>query len=99
VAVCGDTAVDLASALQALVERGLTRVLCEGGPHMLDQLVTAGRLDELCLSLSPVIAGPERLRIIGGPALDEPARLELAHVLAADGMLFLRYQVDRRSAV
>ncbi|HEY1633331.1 MAG TPA: pyrimidine reductase family protein [Acidimicrobiales bacterium] len=99
VAVCGDTAVDLASAVQALVERGLTRVLCEGGPHMLDQLVTTGRLDELCLSLSPVIAGPERLRIIGGPALDEPARLELAHVLAADGMLFLRYQVDPRSAV
>jgi riboflavin biosynthesis pyrimidine reductase len=91
VVVCGDNEVDLAAALEALVDRGLTRVLCEGGPHMLDQLVTAGRLDELCLSLSPVIAGPERLRIIGGPALEEPARLELAHVLAADGMLFLRY--------
>jgi riboflavin biosynthesis pyrimidine reductase len=97
VAVCGDTSVDMVTALEALAERGLTRVLCEGGPHMLDQLVTAGRLDELCLSLSPAIAGPERLRIIGGPPLDEPARLELAHVLAADGMLFLRYKVDRRS--
>jgi riboflavin biosynthesis pyrimidine reductase len=94
VVVCGDTNVDLPTALEALVDRGLTRVLCEGGPHMLDQLVTAGRLDELCLSLSPVIAGPERLRIIAGPPLDEPARLELAHVLTAEGMLFLRYVLD-----
>ncbi|HEY3700746.1 MAG TPA: pyrimidine reductase family protein [Acidimicrobiales bacterium] len=104
VVVCGDTEVDLGTALEALVERGLTRVLCEGGPHMLDQLVTAGRLDELCLSLSPVIAGPERLRIIGGPPLDAPARLELGHVLAAEGMLFLRYTSavppgERRSVV
>jgi riboflavin biosynthesis pyrimidine reductase len=91
IAVCGDTSVDMVTALEALVERGFTRVLCEGGPHVLDQLVTSGRLDELCLSLSPAIAGPERLRIIGGPPLDEPARLELAHVLAAEGMLFLRY--------
>jgi riboflavin biosynthesis pyrimidine reductase len=95
VVVCGDTEVNLDTALEALVERGLTRVLCEGGPHMLDQLVAAGRLDELCLSLSPAIAGPERLRIISGPPLDAPVRLELVHVLAAEGMLFLRYVVVR----
>jgi riboflavin biosynthesis pyrimidine reductase len=94
VAVCGDTAVDLAIALEALVERGLTRVLCEGGPHLMGQLVAAGRLDELCLSLSPVIAGPERLRIIGGAPLDAPARLELGHVLTAEGVMFLRYVVS-----
>jgi riboflavin biosynthesis pyrimidine reductase len=94
VAVCGDTAVDLATALEALVERGLTRVLCEGGPHLMGQLVAADRLDELCLSLSPVIAGPERLRIIGGAPLDAPARLELGHVLTAEGTLFLRYVVS-----
>ncbi len=99
VAVCGDAELDLAAALAALVERGLAHVLCEGGPHMLDQLVTAGRLDELCLSLSPVIAGPERLRIIGGPRLEAPARLELVHVLAAEGVLFLRYRVGQRSVV
>lgn len=97
VAVCGDMAVDVAAAMDALVGLGLTRVLCEGGPHLLDQLVAAGLLDELCLSLSPVIAGPERLRIIGGPPLDEPARLELAHVLTAEGMLFLRYLLGART--
>ena len=81
-----------------IADRGLTRVLCEGGPHLLGQLVATGRLDELCLSLSPVIAGPERLRIIGGAPLDEPASLELAHVLTADGTLFLRYVVGGRPA-
>ncbi len=98
VVVCGETEVDIGSALQALADRGLTRVLCEGGPHLLGQLVAAGRLDELCLSLSPVIAGPERLRIIGGAPLDQPASLELAHVLTADGTLFLRYVLGGRPA-
>jgi riboflavin biosynthesis pyrimidine reductase len=91
--VCGATDVDMGAALEALASRGLTRVLCEGGPHLLGQLVAGGHLDELCLSLSPVIAGPERLRIIGGRAWDHPASLELAHVLAAEGTLFLRYTV------
>jgi riboflavin biosynthesis pyrimidine reductase len=91
VVVCGENDVDVGAALEALADRGLTRVLCEGGPHLLGQLAAAGRLDELCLSLSPVIAGPERLRIIGGSPWDEPERLELAHVLTAEGTLFLRY--------
>lgn len=93
VAVCGETEVDVGLALDALADRGLTRVLCEGGPRLLGQLVAAHRLDELCLSLSPVIAGPERLRIIGGLPWDEPTLLDLAHVLTDDGTLFLRYVV------
>jgi riboflavin biosynthesis pyrimidine reductase len=95
VVVCGATEVDAGAALEALADRGLERVLCEGGPHLLGQLVAGGRLDELCLSLAPVMAGPERLRIIGGLPWDEPTRLELAHVLTAEGTLFLRYRIDR----
>jgi riboflavin biosynthesis pyrimidine reductase len=95
VVVSGATRVDAGAALEALADRGLERVLCEGGPHLLGQLVAGRHLDELCLSLSPVIAGPERLRIIGGLPWDEPTRLELAHVLTAEGTLFLRYRVDR----
>lgn len=95
VLVCGAREVDAGAALEALADRGLTRVLCEGGPLLLGQLVAAGHLDELCLSLSPVIAGPERLRIISGLPWEAPARLELAHVLTAEGTLFLRYRVAR----
>ena len=56
--VAGDEAVDLAAAIGALRDRGLSRVLCEGGPHLFGDLSAAGLVDELCLSLSPMLAGP-----------------------------------------
>jgi riboflavin biosynthesis pyrimidine reductase len=39
--------------LRLLAERGLTRVLCEGGPRLFGTLLGAGPVDELCLTLSP----------------------------------------------
>ena len=60
VIVAGETAVDLKEAVAALRDRGLGRVLCEGGPHLLGQLAAEGLLDELCLTVTPVLAGPAR---------------------------------------
>ena len=94
VVTSGNTMVDMGTALEALAERGLMHVLCEGGPHLFGQLAMAGLLDELCLSLAPVLAGADHLRIIGGPELGKPVELELAHVLTAEGTLFLRYVVS-----
>lgn len=85
---------DLAGAVRALRERGLGRVLCEGGPTLFAGLVAAGQLDELCLTVSPLLAGPGPGRIVAGPA-HPPAPLELRHLLEEDGMLFLRYAVSR----
>lgn len=86
----GDEAVDLAGALAALRERGLDHVLCEGGPYLFGALTAAGLVDEVCLTVSPLLAGPGAGRITAGrPA--PPAELALRHVLAADGSLFLRY--------
>jgi riboflavin biosynthesis pyrimidine reductase len=91
VIVAGDAAVDLAAALDALRDRGLSRVLCEGGPHLFGDLSAAGLVDELCLSLSPLLAGPGASRIIAGTAADARP-LALTQVLAADdGFLFCRY--------
>ncbi|HEY6496509.1 MAG TPA: pyrimidine reductase family protein [Trebonia sp.] len=91
VIVAGDETVDLPAALDALAQRGLGRVLCEGGPHLLGDLAAAGLLDELCLSFSPTLAGPGAGRIIAGQPSD-PRRMRLAHVLAGeDDFLFLRY--------
>ena len=85
---------DLGHAVDLLAGRGLRRILCEGGPALYGGLTAAGLLDELCLSLSPVLAGTGPGRIAGGPP--HPARgLALRHVLAEDGMLFLRYAADR----
>src|SRR6202012_427033 len=55
--VAGETSVDLRAAVSALAERGHRRMLAEGGPHLLAQLVEAGLLDELCLTIGPQMAG------------------------------------------
>ena len=56
----GDDDVDLVPARRALEQRGLTRILSEGGPMLFADLASAGVLDELCLSLSPCSPGPAR---------------------------------------
>ena len=92
VIVAGEELVDLAAARAALEERGLPRVLCEGGPHLFGDLAAAGLADELCLSLSPALAGPGAARIIEGTHLDAARPLALTQVIAADdGFLFCRY--------
>ena len=84
---------------QAYAEKPDTirQILTEGGPYLLSQIIDAGLLDELCLTLSPLLAGPGAGRIVAdiGP-LHQPggagARpLRLAHVLADDGHLLCRY--------
>lgn len=95
VIVAGNVTVDLKAAAGALASRGHRRMLCEGGPHLLAQLVEAGLLDELCLTTGPLIAGPGPDRILAGvpgpAARSLPLPLILAHVLEDDGFLFCRY--------
>lgn len=92
VIVAGDTAVDLAAALQRLGERGVRNVLAEGGPRVSAQLAAGGLLDELCLTLAPKLIAGNAARILNGPELDQPVTLDLGHVLESDGYLFLRYR-------
>ena len=93
VIIAGDLVVDLKQAVAALRERSLGRVLCEGGPHLLGQLAAADLLDELCLTVSPLLAGPGPSRIIAGsPSATRP--MTLAHVVEADGFLFCRYLAE-----
>lgn len=92
VIVAGETVVDLKGAVSALRSRGLTRISCEGGPHLLGDLGDAGLLDELCLTISPVLAGPGATRIMAGtPWLNDPCRMNLVRTLEEDGFLFSRY--------
>jgi riboflavin biosynthesis pyrimidine reductase len=100
VIVAGDSAVDLKAARAALAGRGLGKVLCEGGPRLLTDLTGAGLLDELCLTLSPVLSGPGAVRVLSGDPI-EARRLRLAHLLEEDAVLFARYQAlpQREEAV
>jgi len=93
VIVAGSSSVDLKAALDTLASRGLTRVSCEGGPHLLGSLGAAGLLDELCLTVGPLLAGPGATRVMAGSPWDPatPHRMHLAHVLEEDSFLFTRY--------
>jgi riboflavin-specific deaminase-like protein len=100
--VAGDDDVDLDAAIAELRTRGLHRVHAEGGPTLLAQLAVAGLLDELLLTVSPLLAGGEYAdrntvnRILSGSVLpDAPRPLTLHHVLEDDGSLFLSYRSAR----
>ncbi len=90
VVIAGDHRVDPRVAVDELGRRGHEVVLCEGGPSLLAEVAAAGVLDELCLSLAPVLAGGSSPRILAGP-LPEPVDLRLASVLEEEGLLFLRF--------
>ena len=98
VIVAGESSVDLAAAAGALAARGYRNVLNEGGPHLLSQLIGAGLVDELCLTVSPLLAGPGAGRIVqpmrpaGLPGEQPPAPLTLTHVISDEGYLLCRYQ-------
>jgi riboflavin biosynthesis pyrimidine reductase len=99
VVIAGDERVDPVAMVAALRERGLRRVLCEGGPTLLASFIEHDLVDDMCLSLAPRFAGPQPVDAVGRPAqpleetarLAQPITLPLRHVLENDGMLYLRY--------
>ena len=90
VLAAGESDVDTAVALALLAARGHRVVHGEGGPHLFGSVAAAGRLDELQLSLSPVLAGGDGPRILAS-AEEVGVDLRLVHALHEDSMLLLRY--------
>ena len=85
------TAVDGATALKVLAGRGLFRVLTEGGPLLLSQLIEDDLLDELCLTVAPILVGGLGRRIAAG-AGEVHTKMRPAHLLSDDqGYLYTRY--------
>jgi riboflavin biosynthesis pyrimidine reductase len=84
-------AVDTATVLKILADRGLFRVLTEGGPAFLGSLVADDLLDELCLTIAPLLVGGSALRVTAG--LDHVhSRMRRSHLLSDDaGYLYTRY--------
>ncbi len=84
--------IDPVALVAALHERGFTRLLCEGGPSLLTAFLSAGVVDELCLTTSPTLVG-------AGPQLlgDIPRTgLELLSLVHDDpGVLLARWAVVR----
>ncbi|KZB80639.1 pyrimidine reductase family protein [Amycolatopsis regifaucium] len=92
VLVAGTDDVDLRYALGLLGKRGLYRVDCEGGPKLFGDLIAADLVDQLCLTVAPLLAGAGARRISDGGPTPEPRRMDLASVLFEDGFTMLRYR-------
>jgi riboflavin biosynthesis pyrimidine reductase len=81
-----------ATVLADLRARGVRTLLCEGGPTLNRLLLDAGAVDELFLTVAPLVAGGEdEPAIVAGAPLEVPARLALRWVLRHADELFLRY--------
>ncbi|GAA1586617.1 pyrimidine reductase family protein [Kribbella hippodromi] len=92
VLVLGEAEVDLRAAVDEFAARGMTQVLSEGGPHLLGALTDADLVQELCLALAPLLAGPGAGRITAGLPTTLTRRMRLESALAAgDDYLFFRY--------
>ncbi|HEY4266658.1 MAG TPA: pyrimidine reductase family protein [Galbitalea sp.] len=98
VVVCGGDTVDPAVAVDALADRGLTRIHCEGGPQLFGSLLAADVVDEVCLTISPQFVGGDAVRIVNR---DLPALrgFTLAGILRSDNTLLLRYLRGTEDAV
>jgi riboflavin biosynthesis pyrimidine reductase len=92
VIIAGEEDVDLSHAVTELGSRGAKSVLAEGGPTLNGQLARAGLLDELCVTLSPLLASGDAKRIIAGSTLDVLEPLALCSICEEEDYLFLRYR-------
>jgi len=89
---CGLDFVDLADAVAELAARDLSGLLCEGGPRLHRDLLAAGLVDSLSLTLAPLVVGGDGARTTSGAPLSHPPSFALAFALLADdGTLFTSY--------
>jgi riboflavin biosynthesis pyrimidine reductase len=89
-------ALTLTAVLELLGARGIRGVLCEGGPTLLRRLVGEGAVDDLLLTVAPLLAAGDAPSILEGDVLDGPARLALLDVHRADDHAFLHYGLTSR---
>jgi riboflavin biosynthesis pyrimidine reductase len=84
----------LTALLAELRTRGVRSLLCEAGPTLHGALHAAGLVDELFLTVAPVLTGdPAEPPIVAGGRLPAPVGMKLVWALQHQSELFLRYAV------
>jgi len=92
---------DVTAAIGALRARGHALILSEGGPRVFGSLLAAGLVDELFLTVSPLLTGrllgDERLALVEEADLvpGGPQQMDLLGIRRDGGHLFLRYGFTR----
>mgnify|MGYP001289884346 FL=1 len=86
--------VDMTRVLEDLHGREISVVLGEGGPSLNHQLTEAQLVDELCLTISPIVTGGTGTGIASGPVLSNPNRFHLAGLATQDEFLFCNYLAE-----
>jgi riboflavin biosynthesis pyrimidine reductase len=94
VIAAGEGRIDWTIVLTELTRRGWNHVLCEGGPTLHGDLVALDLVDEVCLTIAPVMASGDAPRVAhGSGGAGRP--MTLGHALDVDGILLTRWVRDR----
>jgi riboflavin-specific deaminase-like protein len=85
---------DLVAGAALLRERyGVRAMLMEGGPTLLAAMLDAGLVDELFLSISPLLVGGDEPSLLEGTALERSVPLGLISLLEEESFLYVRYRI------
>lgn len=90
VVIAGDDEVDFGDAVRSLGERVGPVILAEGGPTLNGQLVAADVLDELCITISPLVVGGSGGRMVAHGPDHDPRRFAVDRVAEGGGLIFTR---------
>lgn len=94
---CASEWVSASEVVDTLVSLGLHRIVCEGGARLNHELLAADRVDEVFLTVAPMLVGGEGPRVTTGP--DEHVReLRLVSAYEHEDELLLRYRHRRHAA-
>lgn len=86
----GEITVDWLGVFDEFANRGWLRINCEGGPSLHGELVSQGFVDDLCLTIAPVLAAGDAPRIAHS-RLPVTMNMRLAHAVPVGDVLFTRW--------
>lgn len=89
---CGSERCEPPLMLEAIRQRGLTRVLCEGGPSLFADFIEADCVDELCLSLDGSLVAGQGPRISHGGTAEQLRKMQPVSIVHSEQALLLRYR-------
>lgn len=97
VVVLGEEKVDLKQLMKYLYERGIRRLMVEGGGTLISSLIREGLVDEIFVYFAPILIGGEKSpTICDGRSFEKPIRFEIAKVKRlGEGILVHLRRADR----